>query len=426
MKHNLGIIILAAGKGKRMNSRLPKVLHKLCGKPMLSYSIDTALSLRPGQIILVVGDDKEKIIDYIKTDYKKEKIKVVQQKKLCGTADAVLSAKSMLSANITDLLVLYGDQPLLTKETVKNLLNTHYKNNSVLTLLTAEIDDATGYGRVLRDKANNIIRICEDLDLTWDNIELKEVNAGSCVFKKKELLRVIKDIKPDNKKKEYYLTDVVGLFYRENKKISSASASSSDEVLGVNSRSDLVDLEQILNQRTINKFLDNGVTVSSPQTTFINHDVRIGKDTVIKPFVYIDSEVEIGKNCTIGPFCHIRGGSKIADNVIVGSFAELNRVYAGNNTRIKHFSYLGDIKLGNNVNVGAGVVTANFDGKNKNKTVVADNAFIGSDTILVAPVRVGKSAVTGAGSVVTKHKNVPDKAIAFGVPAKLYKKGKDE
>ena len=424
MKHNLGIIILAAGKGKRMNSRLPKVLHELCGNPMLFYSIDIALALRPKQIILIAGNGKENIIDYIRSIYKNSKIKVVQQKRLCGTADAVLSAKSALSGDITDLLVLYGDQPLLTKKTVKNLLNTHYKNNSVSTLLTAEINDASGYGRVLRGKAGNIIGICEDLDLAREHMELKEVNAGSCVFKKKELLRVLKDIRPDNKKKEYYLTDAVGLFCRENKKIS-AAASSADEVLGINSRFDLADLERILNQRTINRFLDNAVTISSPQTTFINSNVKIGHDTVIKPFVYIDSNVKIGKNCTIGPFCHIRGGSKIADNVVVGSFAELNRAYAGNNTRIKHFSYLGDIKLGNNVNVGAGVVTANFDGKNKNKTVVENNAFLGSDTVLVAPVKVGKSAVTGAGSVVTKRKNIPDKAIAFGVPAKLYKRGKN-
>lgn len=417
----LTAVILAAGRGVRMKSATPKVLHELCGKAVLSYSLDLCFSLKVEQIIVVVGWGKDKVVSFLGKNYADKKIEVVVQKNPLGTADAVLSAKNKIARGAGDLLVLYADQPLLELATLKNLLREHSLGDCAATFLSAELDNPCGYGRVIRDLDGGISIIREDKNLNPDEVGIKEVNAGSCIFKKNELFSVINKIKPDNIKHEYYLTEVVRLFAQRQKKISSVGAQNQYEILGINSRAELVNLARILYRKTADKFLSAGVTIESPETVFINSGVRIGSDTVIKPFVYIDSGVVIGKNCVIGPFSHIRGMSVVKDNALVGSFTELNRSWIGPGSRIKHFSYLGDAFLGANVNIGAGTVTANFDGKNKHKTLISDGAFIGSDTVLVAPVRIGRRAVTGAGCVVTRNKDVPDNAVVAGVPACLLK-----
>lgn len=419
MKKNLTAIILAAGRSIRMKSDTPKVLHKICGRAMLSYPIDLCLRLKVKQIIIVLGCGKDRILNYLSQNYKHRNIEVVLQRKPKGTADAVLSAKSKIARGASDLLIIYADQTLLSLNTARKLLNRYYDSDADAALFTARLDEPFGYGRIIRNQQGQIVSIREDKDLKKDEINLREVNAGSCVFKKEELFRIIKNIKPDNKKREYYLTEAIKLFSYAGLKISSVTASDTSEVLGGNSRSDLVRLEEILRKRSIDRFLMQGVTIVSPNTTFINSGVKIGRDTVLNPFVYIDNDVTIGKNCVIGPFCHIRGGSVIKDNVIVGSFAELNRSYVDRHSKIKHFTYLGDADLGKNVNIGAGVVTANFDGKNKYKTQIKNGAFIGSDTILVAPLKVGRFAITGAGCVIPKHKDVADGTVVWGVPARV-------
>jgi bifunctional UDP-N-acetylglucosamine pyrophosphorylase/glucosamine-1-phosphate N-acetyltransferase len=425
MQRKIAVIILAAGKSIRMKSTIPKILHKVCGRPMISYILDLSLKLKAEQIILVLNRESESVLEYLKKNYCHKGIEIAIQDRPLGTADAVLKAKHKIKHTISDLLILYGDNPLLSLSTIRKVLFKHYATCSSLTLLTAELDEPSGYGRIVRDEQGRIVSIGEDKDLKKEELQIKEVNAGSCVFKKEELFKIIKDIKPNNKKREYYLTEAVRLLSKAGKKISSVITKDSTQVLGVNRRIDLIKIEHILRKKLINDFLKRGVTIVSPDTTFINAGVKIGKDTIVNPFVYIDNNVRIGRNCIIGPFSHIRGGSRIKDNVVVGSFTELTRSNIDDYARIKHFSYLGDAKIGKDVNIGAGVVTANFDGRKKHKTEIGDNAFIGSDTILIAPVKIGKSAVCGAGCVVTKGRNVPDNSIVFGVPAKLYKRGKN-
>lgn len=423
MHNGLTAIILAAGKSTRMNSAKPKVLHELCGKPLISYALDLCLSLKIRHIIVVAGWGKEEILGYIRTNYRGKNIDVAIQEKMLGTADAILSARSKIKKEDTDLLILYGDQPLLGADAARKLVNEYFKKDAACVLFTADLENPRGYGRIIRGARREILGICEDKNLSMSQESIKEVNAGSCIFKKEKLFGVINRIKPDNRKHEYYLTDAVKLLRDRGENISSVRSKDEAEVLGVNSRFNLMQIEEILRKRLIEKFIAQGVTVKSPETTFINSGAKIGRDTVINPFVYIDSNVKIGKNCMIGPFSHIRGESEIKDNVIVGSFGELNRTLVGGNSRIKHFSYLGDAEIGKNVNIGAGTVTANYDGKSKHKTYIKDGAFIGSDTVLVAPLKVGKRAITGAGCVVPKYKNVPDDTIVLGVPAKVYKRG---
>ena len=425
MTKGLVAVILAAGKSTRMKSDTPKVLHKICGKAVISYAIDLCLKLKIKHIILVVGWGKEKVLGYVRENYKGRDIEIALQKKMLGTADAVLSAKAKIRKSEKDLLVLYADQPLLSLGAARKILNEYNKAGASCVLLTADLEGAQGYGRIIRDSNGRILEIREDKDLNKKEQHIREVNAGSCIFKKEKLFSVINNIKPNNKKREYYLTEAIRLLRERGERISSVKAEDRTVVLGINCRLELVEIEKILTKRLINKFLAQGVTIKSPETTFINHGVKIGRDTVINPFVYIDSNVRIGKNCVIGPFSHIRGESVIKDNVVIGSFGELNRTCVGRNSRIKHFSYLGDAEIGNDVNIGAGTVTANFDGKNKNKTYIDDGAFIGSDTVLVAPVRVGRASITGAGCVVPKYKNVPAGKIVLGVPAKVYKRGKN-
>ncbi|MDP1852973.1 MAG: NTP transferase domain-containing protein [Candidatus Omnitrophota bacterium] len=422
MHNGLTAIILAAGKSTRMNSAKPKVLHELCGKPLISYVLDLCLSLKVHHIIVVTGWGKEKILDYIQTNYRGKNIDVVIQEKMLGTADAILSARPKIKKEDTDLLILYGDQPLFGLGAARKLVNEYFKKNAACVLFTADLENPRGYGRIIRGSKGEILGIREDKNLNRAQESIKEVNAGSCIFKKEKLFGVINRIKSGNKKHEYYLTDAVKLLRHEGENVFSVKSKNELEVLGVNSRFDLIQMERILRKRLIEKFIAQGVTVKSPETTFINHGAKIGRDTVINPFVYIDSNVKIGKNCTIGPFSHIRGESEIKDNVIVGSFGELNRTSVGSNSRIKHFSYLGDAEIGRNVNIGAGTVTANYDGKSKHKTCIKDGAFIGSDTVLVAPLIVGKHAITGAGCVVPKCKNVPDGAVVAGVPARPLRK----
>jgi len=285
-------------------------------------------------------------------------------------------------------------------------------------------NNPTGYGRIVRAEGGVVVKIVEEQDATVFEKAIEEINVGVYIFKTAELFDAIKKIKPNNRKKEYYLTDVIEVLNKKNLLVNSVVTEDADEILGVNSRESLAKAYEIFRKRVLAKVVAGGVTVLDPLTTFIDENVTIGKDTVIYPCTVIEREVTIGKNCSIGPFCRVRSGSVVGDDVCVGNFVELNRSRVGASSRIKHQSYIGDTRIGEGVNIGAGTIVANYDGKNKNQTVIKDGAFIGSGTIIVAPVKIGKEAITGAGAVVTKNKDVPDKAIVVGVPAKLLKKTK--
>ena len=410
-------IILAAGKGKRMKSSFPKVLHPLCERPMLEYVLDLVDGLRIKRKILVLGENHGMIKKHLK-----RKIEIAIQRRPQGTADALKATEGKLKGFEGDLLILYADHPLFRKETIKKLLQHHLKNRLDLTLLSAYLKKPQGYGRIIRDQTGCICKVLEEDKLNEYQKQIKEVNLGACCFNKESLFSVLKYIKPNNLQKEYYLTDAVELLYKRKALIDAIKIDDIKEAMGINSYADLAKANRIMQERIIERLLQEAVKIVDPQTTFIAYNSQIGEGTVIYPFTIIEKDVKIGKNCSIGPFIHLRSGTVIEDNVILGNFLEVVRSKIEKHTVAKHFCYLGDAQVGKEVNIGAGTVTANFDGKNKNPTIIKDKAFIGSDTILIAPVKVGKSAVTGAGSVIPRHHNVREGEIVVGVPAKPVKR----
>lgn len=414
MNKNMACVILAAGKGERIKSAMPKVVHRLCGQPMLGYVLDLVKGFRFSKTVVVLGHRYEQVRKIIP-----RKTKVVIQRRLLGTADAVKQALSALKSFKGAVLVLYADTPLLKKDTLEKFLEFYRDNDLDVALLTAEIEKPAGYGRIIRDKYFNISRIVEDKDADDFQKDIKEVNTGIICFNKKSLSMALKQVRLNKRKKEYYLTDTVEILYKKGFLIGGLKISDINETQGVNSRSDLAKANRIMQGRINEKIMHSGVTIIDPESTFIDYGVRIGGDTVIYPFTVIERNVKIGKRCSIGPFAHIREGTNIEDEVTAGNFLEIVRSNISSRTLIKHFGYLGDSRIGKDANIGAGCVTANFNGYQKNKTFIKDKAFIGSDTILVAPVKIGRKAVVGAGSVVLKNKDVADGAKAVGVPARI-------
>ncbi len=414
---NIACIILAAGKGERMKSETPKVLHRVCGRPMLGYVLDLVKDLKIAKTIAVLGYQHEEVRKHLTAG-----IEVVIQKQLIGTADAVKQALLLLTTFKGTVLILYADNPLLTKDTISKFLQHHIKNNLDATLLTAKVKNPAGYGRILRDKYYGICGIVEEKDADEFQKDIKEINTGIICFNKDKLAAALTQVKPNNQKKEYYLTDVCGILYKNNYLIEDVNLKDINEALGVNSRLELAKANSIMRQRINEKFMQEGVTIVDTASTFIDYGVKIGQDTVIYPFTVVEKDVKIGKRCFVGPCAHLRESVNIEDEVTVGNFTEIVRSKVGTKTFIKHFSYIGDTNIGRRVNIGAGTVTANFDGKNKNTILIKDDAFIGSDTVLIAPVKVGKNAKTGAGSVLVKNSNVADGTVVVGVPAKPIKR----
>jgi len=411
----LRTIILAAGKGTRMKSSTPKVLHEVCGKPIIQYVLDVSKSVGSTKTYVVIGHKNDAVKEFLS----KDNVKLLEQKKQLGTADAVKVAARNLSSYRGDVLILCGDTPLLQKDIVKEIVRKHRKSKAVCTILTAVVHNPQGYGRVIKDEQGNVVAIREDKDATGLEREIAEINVGVYCFKSHELLKALKEVKVNKKKKEFYLTDIIELLFTNGLKIETLETEDSSEGLGINTREDLAKAESTIRYRILKKFMDEGVTIRDPSTTYISFNVKIGKDTVIRPHTFIEDNVRIGNKCTIGPFARIRPESKIGDNVEVGNFTEVSRTKIGNRSFMKHFSFLGDSIVGTNVNIGAGTVTANFDGVQKNVTKIDDYAFVGSDSVLIAPVKVGKRAIVGAGSVVPSGKSIPDDAKAKGVPVTI-------
>ena len=413
----LAALILAAGRGERMNSDLPKVLHQAAGLPLVQHVIETVRDSGARRTAVVVGDRNGPLSAFLNG------VERVIQKERLGTGHAVMQAEGKFRNWPGDLLVLPADAPCVRAETLRALIDEHQKNAHSATILTADVDHPKGYGRILR-RGSKVTGIREELDATERERKISEINSGVYAFDAKSLFERLSEIKRNKKKKEYYLTDAIEAFVRRGESISAYKIDQRKEILGVNTRRELAVAHQILNARELERHSKAGVTILDPSQTVIAKGVRIGRDTVIHPFTWIERGVVIGRRCEIGPFAKLRTGSKIEDGAVIGSFVEVVRSKIGTNTFVKHLSYLGDARIGKNVNIGAGTITANFDGKRKNKTVIQDKALLGCDTILVAPVTVGRGAKTGAGAVVCARRSVPAGATVVGVPAKVIRKNK--
>ena len=432
----LNIIILAAGLGKRMNSSLPKVLHSLAGRSLLSHVIETANRLLPHKIFVVYGHGTDAIQDAIG----KNELVWVKQEPQLGTGHAVMQALPHLDKKGLTL-ILYGDVPLISFETLQKLISVSLKEN--LALLTVRLDDPAGYGRIVRDtEANNIIAIVEDKDTNIDQQKIKEINTGIMVIPNANLHEWLPKLENKNSQKEYYLTDIVAIAAKAGEKIEAAHPSNNWEVLGVNSKVQLAALERTYQRNYAEKLLEQGVTLTDPSRIDIRGKLNCGKDvevdincifegevilndgvkigahcilknvkigagTTILPFSLIE-DADIGKNCRVGPFSRIRPGTNLADEVHIGNFVEIKNSSINSGSKINHLSYIGDATVGKKVNVGAGTITCNYDGVNKFQTVIEDDVFIGSDTQLIAPVKITSGSTIGAGSTITMD-TLPEK-----------------
>ena len=394
-------ILLAAGVSSRMNTHMPKVLHEVTGRPMLAYVLDACRSVGVDKIYVVVGFGA----DQVKERFAEESSDIVwvEQSKQMGTAHAVMCCKEDLAGFSGQTLVLCGDGPLIRAKTLQTLIEKHEAEHSAATLATAVLEDPTGYGRIIRDAYGNMQGIIEDSDCTPAQRVVREVNPSYYLFNNQVLFRALEEVKPDNVKQEFYLTDALAVLIASGHKVIAVTAVRPEEAVGVNSRAQLSVASKIMQHRIQQELMEHGVTIVDPDNTWIDARAKIGQDTVIEPFVYIHGEVKIGRDCRIGPFAFLRHGTVIGDDVVLGVFTELKNASLADGVRARHHSYLGDAVIGRNVNVGAGSITANFDGENVNRTTVGDDCYIGSGAVLIAPLVLPAGANVGAGTVVSQQ-----------------------
>jgi bifunctional UDP-N-acetylglucosamine pyrophosphorylase/glucosamine-1-phosphate N-acetyltransferase len=416
MAPRIQAIVLAAGRGTRMHSERPKVLHEIFNRPLLDYPLEALRALGIRKPLVVVGWGREEILKHLNG----HATPVVQSPQL-GTGHAVQVTRRKVGRFGGDLLIWPADMTLVRKETIATLLKAHRTSGAWATILSSFLVDPTGYGRIVR-RGGRAVDIREELDASPAEKRIHEVNTGVYLFKREPLFRALEKIKPTNQKKEYYLTDTIRLIDEAGGRVEALPYASPEEALGINSQADLAQAVKALNQHEIRKHQMQGVTIVSPEQTFIAPDVRIGPETVIHPWTYIERGVKIGKKVSVGPFAKIRSGSVIEDEAVIGSFVEIVRSRIGKKVYAKHLAYLGDAVIGEGANIGAGVITANFDGKRKNRTRIGKKAFIGVDTLFVAPVEVGDQAKTGAGAVLTRGTKVKRGEVFVGIPAKLLKR----
>jgi bifunctional UDP-N-acetylglucosamine pyrophosphorylase/glucosamine-1-phosphate N-acetyltransferase len=440
MKKGLSALILAAGKGTRFKSDKIKVLHPLMGKSMLQWVVDSIQSLKPDRIHIVVGYQK----DLVKESLTGRNINYIFQKEQLGTAHAVLAARVALKKGAdNDLLIMNGDLPLIRAETLKPLLKHHREKGNSLTFLTTALDNPTGFGRVMLSE-DKTFKIIEEKDASLAQRKVREINVGIYLFDTKDLLKDLSQVSNKNKKGEYYLTDMIEIFSRNGRKVGKYKTKNTEEIVGINDRYELARAVDVLRTRKIKSLTARGVTVYDPVSTWIDCDVTIGRDTVIYPSVIIEGESIFGRHCTlypyvhvintkvgkgvkllsssmiersviqddaqVGPFTHLRPNSIIRQGAKVGNFVEMKNTVFGRQSKAGHLSYLGDAEIQDKVNIGAGTITCNYDGKRKSKTKIESGAFIGSGTELIAPVKIGKKAYVGAGSTITK--DVSSEALA--------------
>ena len=431
-------IILAAGKGTRMKSKLPKVLHKVGGKPMLQHVIDAAKSAGSTREVVVIGNGA----DLVQQNF--NGVEFVLQAEQLGTGHAVLCTKEKFANSNDTILVLCGDTPLFTGELLKNFVDKHIESNAAATVLTAEMPDATGYGRIIREDDGTFKKIVEHKDANSYERQISEVNAGVYCFDAKKLFVALASVKNENAQGEYYLPDVLTILKNDSEKINAVIADDYKQTLGINSRVQLAAADKILRQRKNIALMESGVTIIDPASTFIDSDVEVGQDTIIYPNTYLEGKTKIGENCTIGPnsrftnmivgdnvqaqFCychdaeicnnvilgpyvHIRPGSKISDKVKIGNFVEVKNSNIGEGSKLPHLQYIGDTDMGAGCNMGCGTITVNYDGKKKHRTTIGDNVFVGCNSNLIAPVTLEDGAYIAAGSTI--NKTVPKDNLAI-------------
>jgi bifunctional UDP-N-acetylglucosamine pyrophosphorylase/glucosamine-1-phosphate N-acetyltransferase len=393
-------VILAAGISSRMNTMMPKVLHEVCGRPMLAYVLDACRQVGVAKTYVVVGFSAEQVKERFGGP---ADIEWVIQEKQLGTAHAVLCCKEHLKDFRGETLVLCGDGPLIRPLTLTTLIEKHEAEQAAATLATAVLDDPTGYGRIVRDAYGNMQGIIEHSDCTKELLAIKEVNPSYYLFNNQVLFEALERVKPDNVKQEYYLTDVLSGIIRTGHKVVAVTAVRSEEAMGVNSRRQLSEASKIMQRRIQQELMENGVTIVDPDNTWIDARAKIGQDTVIEPFTYIHGEVEIGQNCRIGPFAYLRDGSVLKNDVVLGVYTEIKNSTLADGVRARHHSYIGDASVGRNVNVGAGSITANYDGQKVSRTNIGNDCYIGSGAILIAPLVIKDGSHIAAGTVVSQE-----------------------
>ncbi len=405
-------IIMAAGKGTRMKSDVPKVLHTIFDKTLLGYVLDavnkTGLA---DENFVIVGHQAERVEEYLK-DYYPESKPVLQSPQL-GTGHAVSMALPYLENYSGNILILNGDIPLITTESLKEFVDYHSSSGADLTVMSAVFDDPAGLGRIIRKSDGSLDAIVEEKDADQEQKAVKEINAGCYCLNWEKLKHAFADLKTNNAQGEYYLTDIVKWANNNGLKACVYTLKNNEEIFGINSKSQLAEAAKLMNNRSLQKHLDNGVEIIDPSTTWISPETEIGHDTVIYPSCYINGKNKIGSHCKIGPFAHLRGDVVLEDYVKIGNFVEVKKTTIKSHTNACHLTYLGDSEIGSNVNIGAGTITANYNPltKVKSKTVIKDNAKIGSNSVLVAPVTIEEGANVGAVGVITK--NIPAWALAI-------------
>jgi len=440
-------VILAAGQGTRMRSEKPKVLHSLLGAPMLSYAIQTAVQVTGTEPILVLGHGVEQIRKEMG-----EETQIVLQEPQLGTGHAVQQAEKLLRGKTDLVLVTYGDMPLIKAETLSGLVEAQKSHSGPLTILTLIAEDPRGFGRVLRDDDGSVQAIVEEAQATAQQLTINELNAGVYCFNADWLWDALERV-PISQKGEYYLTDVVEIAVSDGYPVQAFSFNDSGEAIGINTRVHLAEAETLLSKRINHELMSSGVTIMDPASTYIEPHVQVGQDTIIWPNTYLQGKTIVGSDCSlgpntiirdtligdrckvlasvleqavlenevdVGPFGHLRKGAHLSDGAHMGNFGEVKNSHLGPGVKMGHFSYIGDATIGADVNIGAGTITCNYDGVKKNPTEIEADVFIGSDTMLVAPLKLGKGSLTGAGSVVTK--DVPAYTLAVGAPARAIRK----
>ncbi len=448
---SISVLILAAGKGTRMKSDLPKVLHKVGGVPMVERVVRTVQAFRPSSVCVVVGHGGERVKESLLKNF--PNVKFAQQKVQDGSGGAVRQALAWLRSQNGHVIVACGDAPLITAQSFKELIATHSKEKNLATVLTTKMLNPYGYGRIVRARDGSVMKIVEHLDATPQELEINEINTGTYCFDAKALANVLPKLTNANSKKEYYLTDTLELLRIRGGRIGGLICVDPDETMGINSRVELSKANAALYRQKAESLMASGVTIIDPATTYIADSVKIGADTVIWPQTFLLGDTKIGSRCKIGPWAYlqdtviendvifqasfseksvirsgarvgpysrVRPNSEIGKNAHLGNFSEVKNTKMGEGAKANHLSYLGDAKIGKNVNIGAGSITCNYDGVHKHPTLIQDNAFIGSNVNLIAPVRVGAHAVIGAGSSISQ--DVPAWSLAVERSARVVKK----
>lgn len=456
MTEQFSIAILAAGIGTRLKSKRAKVLHSVGGKTLVEHAVRTARRVAAqDNLFVIVGHQSDAVIRTLHPDGENKLVRFIHQKEQLGTGHALLCGREELLSSAPRLLVFCGDAPLLRAETLRELMDCHSRSGAAATVMTADMEDPTGYGRIVRAEDDSLLEIVEQKSASVEQCRIKEINTGVYCFEVQPLFAALKRVGRDAITGEYYLTDIIGLLRQQGLRVMAHKMTDSSEIIGINNRAELAQVDALLRDRKARELMLAGVTIFRPETVQVDEDVQVSVDTVIEPGVTLAGNTRIGEDCRIGafsvitnceladrvvvkqsciledskvgagailgPFARLRPESEIGPGAHIGNFVEVKKTRVGSGSKANHLTYLGDATIGDNVNVGAGTITCNYDGEKKHPTVIEDNVFIGSDTALVAPVRVGRNAYVGAGSTITE--DVPEDSLAIARGRQVNKEG---